>query len=98
MRIISRNGKSITILGEKFREIVGYNKLKSNLYYIEMKGYYFNVYGKGWGHGVGMCQWGAYKMAKKRYKYKEILEFFYPKTELFIMSHLKEYESLGLCI
>ncbi|MBQ8839622.1 MAG: DUF4922 domain-containing protein [Bacteroidales bacterium] len=34
--------------------------------------------GKGWGHGVGLCQIGAAVMASKGYTYKEILEHYYP--------------------
>lgn len=33
--------------------------------------------GKGWGHGVGMSQWGAKKMAELGYSYEEILEYYY---------------------
>lgn len=33
--------------------------------------------GRGWGHGVGMSQWGAKKMAELGYNYKEILEYYY---------------------
>ncbi|NMA68369.1 MAG: SpoIID/LytB domain-containing protein [Desulfitobacterium sp.] len=39
-------------------------------------------YGKGWGHGVGMSQWGAYHMAQRGYTYREILDFYYQQTEL----------------
>ena len=78
LKIISRDGKSIDISGKDFRNIVGPNNLKSNQYKIIMKGYYFDVIGKGWGHGVGMCQWGAYQMAKERFSYKAILKHFYP--------------------
>jgi stage II sporulation protein D len=38
----------------------------------------FEFRGKGWGHGVGMCQWGAKEMAAKNYNYEEILHFYYP--------------------
>ncbi len=38
--------------------------------------------GRGWGHGVGMCQVGAYGMALKGRKYKEILNYYYPSTQL----------------
>jgi SpoIID/LytB domain protein len=38
--------------------------------------------GKGWGHGVGLCQIGAAVMASKGYSYKEILQHYYPNTEL----------------
>ncbi|MDQ7095507.1 SpoIID/LytB domain-containing protein [Desulfosporosinus sp. PR] len=33
--------------------------------------------GRGWGHGVGMSQWGAYHMAQIGYNYQEILNFYY---------------------
>lgn len=36
--------------------------------------------GRGWGHGVGMSQWGAYHMAQIGYTYKEILSFYYSNT------------------
>lgn len=38
--------------------------------------------GRGWGHGVGLCQIGAAVMASEGYSYKEILEHYYPGTEL----------------
>ncbi len=33
--------------------------------------------GHGWGHGVGMSQWGAYQMAKEGKSYQQIIEFYY---------------------
>ncbi|EHQ88012.1 SpoIID/LytB domain-containing protein [Desulfosporosinus youngiae] len=33
--------------------------------------------GRGWGHGVGMSQWGAYHMAQLGYKYDEIIAYYY---------------------
>jgi len=38
--------------------------------------------GRGWGHGVGMSQWGAYHMSQLGYNYKEILSFYYNSTFL----------------
>jgi len=40
--------------------------------------------GKGWGHGVGMCQIGAAVMGHQGYSYKEILSHYYPGSELTI--------------
>ena len=37
----------------------------------------FTFIGKGWGHNVGMSQWGAYAMAKQGFSYEEILQFYY---------------------
>lgn len=33
--------------------------------------------GKGWGHNIGMSQWGAYAMANQGYTYLQILQFYY---------------------
>ena len=38
--------------------------------------------GRGWGHGVGMSQWGAYHMAQLGYTYQEILNFYYSHAVL----------------
>jgi stage II sporulation protein D len=37
----------------------------------------FNISGRGWGHGIGMCQWGAYGYAKHGWTYKQILSHYY---------------------
>ncbi len=33
--------------------------------------------GTGWGHNVGMSQWGAYAMAERGFTYQDILKFYY---------------------
>ena len=38
--------------------------------------------GRGYGHGVGLSQWGAYEMADEGFTYDKILEFYYPGTAL----------------
>ncbi|MBR6714595.1 MAG: SpoIID/LytB domain-containing protein [Bacteroidaceae bacterium] len=40
----------------------------------------FTLHGKGWGHGVGLCQIGAAVMGVKGYTYREILAHYYPNT------------------
>lgn len=40
------------------------------------------IYGHGYGHGLGMSQWGAKKMAELGYDYASILEHYYKDTEL----------------
>jgi stage II sporulation protein D len=40
------------------------------------------IRGKGWGHGVGMSQWGAKRMAEKGWDYRKILGHYYPQTRL----------------
>jgi stage II sporulation protein D len=38
--------------------------------------------GKGFGHGAGLCQWGARVFAEKGWDYRRILSHYYPGTEL----------------
>ena len=45
------------------------------------------VTGHGWGHGVGMSQWGAYGYALHGWKYRRILSHYYPGTT---MGHVGE--------
>ena len=42
----------------------------------------FTFTGRGWGHGVGMCQYGAYGLAKMGVKYDEIIKHYYTGVEL----------------
>lgn len=42
----------------------------------------FLLTGGGWGHGVGLSQWGAYGQAKAGRPYRDILGHYYPGTEL----------------
>ncbi len=46
----------------------------------------YTFFGKGWGHGVGMCQVGAYGMAFRGYKYDQILKRYYTGVEIVPMS------------
>lgn len=36
-----------------------------------------NISGSGWGHGLGLSQWGAYGMARQGYSYQDILKYYY---------------------
>jgi stage II sporulation protein D len=57
-----------------------WNAVKScNFKIIQGKGYVI-LDGKGSGHGVGMCQWGAEGMARRGFTYKQILYHYYPGT------------------
>ncbi|MBA2877220.1 SpoIID/LytB domain protein [Anoxybacillus kamchatkensis] len=66
------------------RTMIGANKLKSSmLQLIEQSSDAIVIKGNGYGHGVGMSQWGA-KIMAERYKksYSDILRFYYPGTTL----------------
>jgi stage II sporulation protein D len=57
-------------------------QLKSTYFSVEQKGEMVIFSGKGYGHGVGLCQEGAMKMAKLNYSYKDILKFYYKDVHL----------------
>ncbi len=42
----------------------------------------YKIVGSGWGHGLGMSQWGAKKMAEEGFSYVDILKFYYEGTYL----------------
>ena len=72
--------------------------LRENLFYIDRQtgsggsaeAWIFT--GGGWGHGVGLCQVGAYGMASAGYGYREILGHYYPGTEIQKLEALREPE------
>jgi len=67
------------ICGIRFRRLFG---LKSTYFWLSLGRDSVIITGKGWGHGVGMCQWGAIGMAKRGYSYKQILGYYYPGAKL----------------
>jgi len=74
------NGKRI--FGNEFRKLFGTTKVKSTLFRIEEKKNGIMLIGKGYGHGVGLCQWGAKKMGDFGFTYKDILSFYFPGCEV----------------
>lgn len=68
-----------SLSGESIRGIL---ELRSTNFDIELKekSVVFKV--KGYGHGVGMSQWGAEVMAREGKDYEEILKYYYPNTEV----------------
>jgi stage II sporulation protein D len=71
---------SAQLRGNDFRRLVGYDTLKSTLFAVAVDGDVAHFSGRGYGHGVGMCQWGAKGMAERGYAARQILEFYYPGT------------------
>lgn len=80
--VLKAKDKDIRLSGNKFRLMVGPNLIKSSNFEIETRGKYIIFKGKGWGHGVGMCQWGAFNMAMQGWDAEGILEYYYPGAEI----------------
>ncbi len=70
-------GKELAI-----RRALSSSHLKSSAFDIIVEGDTFILKGRGWGHGVGLCQIGAAVMATKGFSYKEILKHYYEAASI----------------
>lgn len=78
-RVASLTINDKTLEGTKVRSLLG---LRSTDFTIECLDNDIKITTKGYGHGVGMSQYGANGMAKENHNYKEILNYFYQNTEI----------------
>lgn len=80
------NENTISIFGNDIREVLknadGKLVLWSNMFDISRDDENIILDGKGFGHGVGMCQWGAISLSKRGWNYEDILQHYYPGTGL----------------
>lgn len=70
-------GKELAI-----RKALSSSHLKSSAFEIEKTPDGFVLKGRGWGHGVGLCQIGAAAMAAQGYDYRQILSHYYVGAEI----------------
>jgi len=85
LSLTGSNGRKRKIRAEDFRLTVDPSgtKIRSSSYRIEFRnGAYVFLDGRGFGHAVGMCQYGAEGMARKNADFREILNFYYPSSAL----------------
>jgi stage II sporulation protein D len=83
LNLIDSRGASHRVRGMHIRGLLG---LKDNVFRWLTVGQGASrrwiFYGRGWGHGLGMCQTGAYGMALEGATFQQILEHYYPGTSL----------------
>jgi stage II sporulation protein D len=75
--IIRHKNGIIKLSGNELRLLLPEKKIKSMFFTAEKIKDGLVLNGHGWGHGVGMCQWGARGMAGQGAGYKEILKYYY---------------------
>ncbi|MDR2772651.1 MAG: SpoIID/LytB domain-containing protein [Elusimicrobiota bacterium] len=81
--VIKHSKGTAVIKAAQFRMTIDPNKIKSTLITsIRKQGSNIIFKGNGWGHRVGLSQWGAKAMADKGFGYKRILTFYYPQTRI----------------
>lgn len=102
----SRSGRVVTfalygtrgkklVQGNRFRLALGADVLRSLRLKMKKKNGGIRFYGRGWGHGAGMCQWGAKHMADKNKNYRQILNFYYRNVGLANYRDLMSARSLA---
>jgi len=87
VRELALMGHSLHLItGEDFRavtcRVLGWNTLKSTAFDLRIAKNIYIFTGRGLGHGLGLCQYGAMEMARRGYSYREILRHYFPGTEI----------------
>jgi stage II sporulation protein D len=73
---------------------LGWDKVRSDLYQLEIRGGSVVLRGRGQGHGVGLCQVGADNMGQQGRGYREILAYYYPGTSLGVNAQGMHWQTL----
>ena len=91
-RLLDAKGQTFEIPAERFRwalnaDVEGLPTVKSRVksadFVAAVTGSSVTLNGRGFGHGVGMCQYGAEALSKQGRTWREILSRYYPGTEIF---------------
>ena len=78
MKVIGDRGTT-TVTGKKLRKVLD---LRSTLFRVRANGSDIQIEGRGFGHGLGLSQWGAYSLAKQGVQYQQILGHYYQRATL----------------
>jgi len=81
LKFVSDNGE-LKISTKDFRHIFGPSIIRSTNFKVKVIDHDAVFEGFGWGHGVGLCQWGAYFMAKTGSNAEEIIQYYYPGSQI----------------
>ncbi|MDQ5987743.1 MAG: Cell division coordinator CpoB [Syntrophus sp. SKADARSKE-3] len=79
---IVHGDKETVMSGNDFRVKIDPVLIKSTSFTATHQGREVSLEGKGYGHGVGMSQWGAYVMAREGHSFRDILQFYYQGVEI----------------
>ena len=84
MKLKITGAKKTLAVGKELeiRRILSESPLTSSAFDVRYEDDRIVLEGKGWGHGVGLCQIGAAVMASKGYSYTKILEHYYPGAKI----------------
>jgi stage II sporulation protein D len=88
VRIVHAGG-ALVLKGEGLRRIIGYQRLPSMRFTLtefavnpDTRRVEAWFEGGGWGHGVGLCQWGMKALAERGWTAERIITYYYPGTQV----------------
>jgi stage II sporulation protein D len=81
VRILHQGGETF-FKAEGLRRLLGYRTLPSTNFRISSFGKTLKISGMGWGHGVGLCQYGTKVLAERGFTFDEIVSYYYPGVVL----------------
>ncbi len=79
---ITGTSQEAVIAAKDFRVWIGGDRIRSTHFTVVISEDAAEFQGKGWGHGVGLCQWGTFGQALLGRAYDKILEFYYPGSKI----------------
>lgn len=86
--------QKVIVSGQDFRKQLGFMFLKSTRFRIKKMKDSVLLTGRGFGHGAGLCQWGAKKAAQVGLGYEKILKHYYPTARLGYHAYSRKVASL----
>ncbi|WP_253696719.1 SpoIID/LytB domain-containing protein [Bdellovibrio bacteriovorus] len=82
VKVAMNDSSFAEIPANDFRQKIGFTELRSTMFTMNKVGENFVFEGRGFGHGVGLCQWGSRALSRSGMNYKQILTHYYPLARL----------------
>ncbi len=79
---ITGTSQETVMAAKDFRIWVGGDRIRSTSFAVEIREDMAEFHGKGWGHGVGLCQWGAFGQSLLGHSYEKIIGLYYPGSKI----------------
>lgn len=82
VRVYGEKGQ-VDLKANKFRNLIDGHLIRSTFWSgLSRQGDVWQIHGRGWGHGVGLCQWGMKQLAENHMNYGEILRYYYHRVSV----------------
>jgi stage II sporulation protein D len=82
VRVAVNESQQKYLNANEFRQALGFTELRSTLFEMKQEGEIYTFTGRGFGHGVGLCQWGSRALGLKGQNFVQILKHYYPAAQI----------------